>query len=66
VTVPAAELVMAMRFAFERLKLVLEPSGACAFAAVLTGKVDIAGGRGGVTLSGGNVDLARFCSLATS
>jgi threo-3-hydroxy-L-aspartate ammonia-lyase len=66
VTVTDAEIVMAMRFAFERLKLVLEPSGACGFAAVLTGKVDIAGGRVGVTLSGGNVDLARFCSLATS
>ena len=66
VTVTDAEIVAAMRFAFERLKLVLEPSGACAFAAVLTGKVDVAGGRVGVTLSGGNVDLARFCSLAAS
>ncbi len=66
VTVTDAEIVAAMRFAFERLKLVLEPSGACAFAAVLTGKVDVAGGRVGVTLSGGNVDLARFCLLAAS
>jgi threonine dehydratase len=45
---------------------VLEPSGACAFAAVLSGKIDVRGGRVGVTLSGGNVDLARFCSLLTS
>jgi threonine dehydratase len=66
VTVTDAEIVATMRFAFERLKLVLEPSGACAFAAMLTGKIDISGGRVGVTLSGGNVDLARFCSLATS
>src|SRR5690349_9141368 len=66
VTVTDTEIVAAMRLAFERLKLVLEPSGACAFAAVLTGKVDVAGGRVGVTLSGGNVDLARFCSLAAS
>lgn len=63
VTVTDAEIIEAMRFGFERLKTVLEPSGACAFAAVLAGKVDIAGGRVGVTLSGGNVDLARFCSL---
>jgi len=66
VTVSDAEIVAAMRFAFERLKLVLEPSGACAFAAVLTGKLDIRGGRVGVTLSGGNVDLGRFCALAAS
>jgi threo-3-hydroxy-L-aspartate ammonia-lyase len=66
VTVSDAEIVAAMRFAFERLKLVLEPSGACAFAAVLTGMHDIRGGRVGVTLSGGNVDLARFCALAAS
>ena len=66
VTVTDEEIVAAMRFAFERLKLVLEPSGACAFAAVLTGMHDIRGGRVGVTLSGGNVDLARFCALAAS
>jgi threonine dehydratase len=66
VTVTDAEIVEAMRFAFERLKLVLEPSGACAFAAVLTGKVDVRAGRVGVTLSGGNVDLARFCSLLST
>jgi threonine dehydratase len=66
VTVTDAEIVEAMRFAFERLKLVLEPSGACALAAVLTGKGDVRGGRVGVTLSGGNVDLARFCSLLSA
>lgn len=63
VTVSDAEIVDAMRFAFERLKIVLEPSGACAFAAVLTGKVDIRGGRVGVTLSGGNVDIGHFAAL---
>jgi threonine dehydratase len=63
VTVTDAEIVAAMGFAFERLKTVLEPSGACALAAVLAGKVDVRDGRVGVTLSGGNVDLARFCSL---
>ena len=63
VTVSDAEIVTAMRFAFERLKIVLEPSGACAFAAVLAGKLDLRGARVGVTLSGGNVDVGRFGSL---
>jgi threonine dehydratase len=63
VTVPDAELVAAMRFAFERLKLVLEPSGAAALAALLHGHVEAAGARTGVILSGGNVDVARFQSL---
>ena len=52
-----------MRFAFERLKLVLEPSGASALAALLAGRVQRRGGAVGVILSGGNVDAARFASL---
>jgi threonine dehydratase len=63
VTVSDAEIVAAMRFAFERLKLVLEPSGASALAVLLHGKVDVAGNRAGVILSGGNVDVARFREL---
>ena len=63
VTVSDAEIVAAMRLAMERLKIVLEPSGASAFAAVLAGKVDIRGLRVGITLSGGNVDLGRLCAL---
>jgi len=63
VTVSDAEIVEAMRFAFERLKLVLEPSGASALAALLSGQVAAAGRRTGVILSGGNVDVARFSSL---
>jgi threonine dehydratase len=63
VTVSDAEIVDAMRFAFERLKLVLEPSGASALAALLHGKVECAGLRTGVILSGGNVDVARFREL---
>jgi threo-3-hydroxy-L-aspartate ammonia-lyase len=63
VTVSDAEIVAAMRFAFERLKLVLEPSGASALAALIAGKVDCAGLRTGVILSGGNVDVARFREL---
>jgi threo-3-hydroxy-L-aspartate ammonia-lyase len=63
VTVSDAEIVAAMRFAFERLKLVLEPSGASALAALLAGKVDAHGLRAGVILSGGNVDVQRFRDL---
>jgi threonine dehydratase len=60
VTVTDDEILAAMQFAFERLKLVLEPSGASALAALLFGKVDVAGKRVGVTLSGGNVDPRIF------
>ncbi|NUZ04575.1 threo-3-hydroxy-L-aspartate ammonia-lyase [Piscinibacter koreensis] len=56
-------VVEAMRFAFERLKIVLEPSGACALAALMTNAAAFRGQRVGVTLSGGNVDSARFCAL---
>ena len=57
------EIVAAMRFLFERLKTVAEPSGACALAALLAGRVDAKGLRVGVTISGGNVDPARFSQL---
>ena len=63
VGVSDAAIVEAMRFLFERVKTVVEPSGASALAALLSGQVDAAGRRVGVTLSGGNVDAARFASL---
>jgi threonine dehydratase len=56
-----AELVDTMRFLFERVKTVAEPSGACAPAAVLAGRVP--GERIGVVISGGNVTAARFAEL---
>ncbi len=49
-----------MRFAFERLKLVIEPSGAAALAALLSGKVLVRGQSVGVIVSGGNVDAATY------
>lgn len=61
VTVSDAEIVEAMRLLFERAKLVAEPSGASAFAAVLAGRVH--GERTGVILSGANVSAERFCEL---
>lgn len=66
VVVSDAEILDAMTFAFDRMKAVLEPSGACALAAVLAGRVDLTGQRVGVTLSGGNVGLPRFLELLAS
>jgi threonine dehydratase len=62
-TTPDATVVEAMRFAFDRLKIVLEPSGACALAALMANKDRFAGKRVAVTLSGGNIDFARFAAL---
>lgn len=53
----------AMRFAFERLKTVVEPSGATALAAALSGRVDRVPPRVGIILSGGNVDARRFAEI---
>lgn len=64
VGVDDAALLATMRLAFERLKLVLEPSGAAALAAVVTGVVRIRPGeRVGIVLSGGNVGADRFTEL---
>jgi threo-3-hydroxy-L-aspartate ammonia-lyase len=60
------EIVDAMRFLFERVKTVAEPSGACALAALLAGRVDARGQRVGVVISGGNVTAARFAELVSS
>jgi threonine dehydratase len=57
------EIVDAMRFLFERLKTVAEPSGACAVGALLAGRVEARGLRVGVTVSGGNVVAERFAEL---
>ena len=64
-TAPDPAVVEAMRFAFERMKLVLEPSGACALAALMQHRGQFKGQRVGVTLSGGNVGIDRFVALIT-
>ena len=61
VTVSDAEIIDAMRLLFERVKLVVEPSGASAFAAVLAGRVRDE--SIGVVLSGANVSAERFAAL---
>jgi threonine dehydratase len=57
VTVSETEIVTAMRELWEALHVIVEPSGAVAFAALQAGKIDARGQRIGVILSGGNVDL---------
>lgn len=57
------EIRAAMAFAFERLKIVVEPSGATALAALLSGRIEDLPERVGVVISGGNVGLDRFHEL---
>jgi threonine dehydratase len=57
------EIREAMRFAFDRMKLVMEPSGATGVAALLAGRLSPPPPRIGVIISGGNVDSRRFASL---
>ncbi|MFJ7335656.1 pyridoxal-phosphate dependent enzyme [Streptomyces sp. NPDC101116] len=57
------EIREAMRFAFERLKIVVEPSGATPLAALLTGRLGPLPPRVGVVVSGGNIDAGRFAEL---
>ena len=59
-TVGDPELLRAMFYLWERLKMVVEPTGALGAAAVLEGRVPVAGKRVGVILSGGNVDLSQM------
>ena len=63
VTVSDAEILDAMAFLFDRMKLVTEPSGASAAAALLAGRAEAGGARVGVVISGGNVGAARFAEL---
>jgi threonine dehydratase len=63
VAVTDAEAAAAVRFAFEELKLVLEPGGAAGLAAILTGKVPAKGRSVAVILSGGNADPARYARI---
>ena len=57
------EVKAAMRFAFENFKLVVEPGGAVALAAVLAGKIETAEKTTAVVLSGGNVDYELYAAI---
>jgi threonine dehydratase len=59
-TVSDAEIIAALRLVYERMKIVVEPSGVVTLAAVLKNKELFKGKKVGIILSGGNVDLSKF------
>ncbi|MEQ9617287.1 MAG: threo-3-hydroxy-L-aspartate ammonia-lyase [Phycisphaerales bacterium] len=65
-TVPDAALIDAMRFCFERLKIVIEPTGGLGLAGAVQIAEELRGKRIGIIVSGGNVDLARFSELTST
>ena len=65
-TVTDQQLVSAMRFFAERMKMVVEPTGCLAAAAALEGLLDVRGQKVGVILSGGNIDVDRYATLLGS
>ena len=66
VTATDATVKATMRLIFERLKIVVEPSGAMALAGLIENPDRFAGRRAGVVLSGGNIGSERFCELVLS
>ena len=64
-TATDAQLVQAMRFYAERMKMVVEPTGCLSLAAACHAGIDLKGQRVGVLISGGNVDIQRFAELLT-
>ena len=64
-TVSDADLADRMRFFAARMKVVVEPTGCLGFAGAMGMRGQLRGKRVGVVVSGGNVDLARFCALTT-
>ena len=62
-TASDAELIACMRFFASRMKIIVEPTGCLGFAAARKMKDSLAGQRIGVIVSGGNIDMERFCAL---
>jgi threonine dehydratase len=62
-TVSDDEVRAAIRFAFRNLKLVVEPGGAVALAAILSGKLETQGLTTAIVLSGGNIDVDLFAEI---
>jgi threonine dehydratase len=65
-TAPDTDLVSAMKFFAVRMKMVVEPTGCLGLAAALNMKDSLKGKRVGVLISGGNIDLERFCAVAAA
>ena len=59
-TVSDEEIIEAMRYLWERMKIVVEPSGAVSLAAILKNKEVFEGRKIGIIISGGNVDLGKL------
>lgn len=66
ITVSDTEIIKAMYLLWDRLKIIVEPSGAVPFAVILKAKEKFSGKKVGVILSGGNVDFAKAMSLFES
>jgi threonine dehydratase len=64
-TATDAQLVETMRFYAERMKMIVEPTGCLSFAGMRFSGIETSGARVGILISGGNVDLARFCELCS-
>ncbi|MHA1911328.1 MAG: threonine/serine dehydratase [Candidatus Kariarchaeaceae archaeon] len=60
ITVSEEEILETMKFLWERMKLVIEPSGAVAVAGILSGKIELTNKKVGVIISGGNIDISSF------
>ena len=60
VTVSEEEIIRAMRFIWERMKIVVEPSSAVPLGAIFSNRIETAGKRIGVIVSGGNVDMGKL------
>lgn len=63
VTVSEKEIINAMRFLWERMKIIVEPSGAVPLAALLSKRVNVNNKKVGIILSGGNIDIEPFFQL---
>ena len=64
VTVREEAIIAAMRYVWERMKIIIEPSSAVPIAALLDNRLEVSGKRVGVILTGGNVDLERLPWIA--
>ncbi len=60
ITVSEKYIIEAMKMIWERMKIIIEPSSAVPLGAILEGKIDVAGVKTGILLSGGNVDLSKL------
>lgn len=62
-TVPEMDIITAMKFLWQRMKIIVEPSGAVPLAALLGNKINVEEKRVGIILSGGNIDIGPFFNL---